>query len=438
MKLSGKAIAAIVVVAALAAGGLLAQKYSTSSGSSSPSYNLSAHDMEILVGEIMPPPQLQALAANPEQKKDFVKQLKEVLSVAQYAEQNGYAEKPDVQTQLALQTDLVLQDSYSKKNPTVKVEDDEINKYLTDHPNEFEQLINSNPQLKAQAQGPQAEGIKKEFAQIKLLAARARQEKLDQEEATKLKMMVSRSFTLRSAYLKELSENGNLVTDADIEKYYKEHPEEFEEVRARHILIGTSADPEPPQPKGDASKPVAEPKALTKDEAKKKAQSILDRLRKGEDFAKLAEENSTDPGSKVKGGDLGYFPKGMMVPEFDKAAFSLKTGELSDLIETQFGYHIIKVEDHRTKPISDETVKKQVSDKLKQTKLEEEVKKISDNSKVQIAEDFNITAKPMEPQPQMQLPTPDAGTMQSPPPAPAPKTAPAKPDKATGAKDKKK
>src|SRR5215212_1048473 len=108
MKLSGKAIAAIVVVAALAAGGLLAQKYSTSSGGSQ-SYNLTAHDMEILVGEIMPPPQLQALASNPEQKKDFIKQLKEVLSVAQYAEQNGYAEKPEVQTQLALQTDLVLQ-----------------------------------------------------------------------------------------------------------------------------------------------------------------------------------------------------------------------------------------------------------------------------------------------------------------------------------------
>jgi peptidyl-prolyl cis-trans isomerase C len=434
MKLSGKAIAAIVVVAALAAGGLLAQKYSTSSGSSQ-SYNLSAHDMEILVGEIMPPPQVQALASNPEQKKDFIKQLKEVLSVAQYAEQNGYADKPDVQTQLALQTDLVLQDSYSKKNPGVKVEDDEINKYLTDHPNEFEQLINSNPQLKAQAQGPQAEGIKKEFAQIKVLAARARQEKMDQEEATKLKMMVSRSFTLRSAYLKELSENGNLVTDADIEKYYKEHPEEFEEVRARHILISTQPEPVSPQPKTDKGKTESEPKALTKDEAKKKAQSLLDRIRKGEDFAKLAEENSAD-GSKAQGGDLGYSPKGKMVPEFDKVMFSLKPGEISEVFETEFGFHIMKVEDHRTKPMSDEAVKKQISDKLKQTKLEEEIKKISDNSKVQIAEDFNITPKPMEPQPQMQLPAPDSGSMQAPPPAPRP--APAKNDKAAGAKDKKK
>jgi parvulin-like peptidyl-prolyl isomerase len=437
MKLSGKAIAAIVVVAALAAGGLLAQKYSTSSGSSQ-SYNLSAHEMEILVGEIMPPPQIQALASNPEQKKDFIKQLKEVLSVAQYAEQNGYADKPDVQTQLALQTDLVLQDSYSKKNPGVKVEDEEINKYLADHPNEFEQLINSNPQLKAQAQGPQAEGIKKEFAQIKVLAARARQEKLDQEEATKLKMLVSRSFTLRSAYLKELTESGNLVTDADIEKYYKDHPEEFEEVRARHILISTSPEAEPhtPHPGKDEKEAHGDkPKTLTKDEAKKKAQSILDRLRKGEDFAKLAEEHSSD-GSKAKGGDLGYFPKGEMVPEFDKVAFSLKPGELSELVETQFGYHIIKVEDHRTKPMSDEAVKKQVSDKLKQTKLEEEIKKISENSKVQIAEDFNITPKPMEPQPQMQLPTPDSGAMQAPPPAP--KATPEKGGKAGGAKDNKK
>jgi peptidyl-prolyl cis-trans isomerase C len=435
MKLSGKAIAAIVVVAALAAGGLLAQKYSTTSGGQA--YNLTAHDMEVLVGEIMPPPQQQALATSAEQKQTFAKRLKELLALAQVAEQKGFAEKPDVQSQINLQTDLALRDVFDKKNPGVKIEEDEVSKYLADHPQEFDSFLKANPQFAAQASGPQGEGMKKEFAQIKVLATRARQQNLHQEEAFKLRALLERSNVLARAYVTDLQENGNLVTDADIEAYYKEHPEEFEEVRARHILISTSADdaPHTPHPGVDEKEAHAnKPKGMTKEEAKKKAQAILDRLRKGEDFAKLAEENSADPGSKVKGGDLEYFAKGIMVPEFDKVAFTLKPGEMSDLVETQFGYHIIKVEDHRNKPITDEATKKQISDKLKQTKLEAAIKEIADKSNVQVAEDFNVTPKPMEPQPQMQLPTPDQqGQMQAPPP-PAPKPTP---DKSAGAKPKK-
>jgi parvulin-like peptidyl-prolyl isomerase len=439
MKLSGKAIAALVIVAALAAGGLLAQKYSKSSGGGR-SYNLSAHDMEILVGEIMPPQQQQALASSAEQKQTLAKRLKELLALAQVAEQNGFAEKPEVQSQINLQTDLALRDAFDKKNPGAKVEDDEVNKYLADNPKEFDTFLNANPQFKAQAQGPQAEGMKKEFAQIKVLAARARQQKLDQDEAFQVRALLERSNVLARAYVTDLQENGDkLVTDADVEQYYKEHPEEFEEVRARHILISTSPEPEAPPSGTDKDKKDADkkPKTLTKDDAKKKAQAILDRVKKGEDFAKLAEENSADPSSKVKGGDLGYFTKGAMVAEFDKVAFSLKPGEVSDLVETQFGYHIIKVEDHRTKALTDDATKKQVTDKVKQTKLEAKIKEIADQSSVQVAEDFNITPKPMEPQQQMQLPTPDAGSVQpQQAPPPVQKAVPDK--KAEGGKDKKK
>jgi parvulin-like peptidyl-prolyl isomerase len=436
MKISGKAIAAIVVVAVLTGLLVFSQFYSKTS-SAGRSYNLSAHDMEILVGEIMPPPQQQALASSAEQKQTLAKRLKELLAIAQVAEQKEFDKKPDVQSQISLQTDLALRDAYDKKNPGVKIEDDEVGKYLADHPKEFDSFLDANPQFKQQAQGPQAEGMKKEFAQIKIVAGRARNDRLDQEEAFQLRALLERSNVLARAYVNDLQENDKLVTDADVEQYYKEHPEEFEEVRARHILISTQAEPDAEPGDKDKKEGDKKPKTLTKDEAKKKAQAILDRVRKGEDFAKLAEENSADPGSKSKGGDLGYFAKGAMVPEFDKTAFSLKPGEVSDLVETSFGFHIIKVEDHRTKAISDEATKKQITDKVKQKKIEDHIKEIADKSNVQVAEEFNVTPKPMEQQPQLQLPAPDQGSQQV-MPKPAPKSAPDKNDKPSGSKEKKK
>jgi peptidyl-prolyl cis-trans isomerase C len=87
--------------------------------------------------------------------------------------------------------------------------------------------------------------------------------------------------------------------------------------------------------------------AATKQQARAKAQEVLKEVRAGGDFAKLAAEKSNDPGSAAKGGDLGFFPKGQMEPAFEAAAFAVKPGGVSGIVETSFGFHIIKVHERR-------------------------------------------------------------------------------------------
>jgi peptidyl-prolyl cis-trans isomerase D len=122
---------------------------------------------------------------------------------------------------------------------------------------------------------------------------------------------------------------GIQITDAQLQAAYKEHQADFqtsERVQARHILL-----------KSDASNDAA---------VKAKAEDLLKQIRGGADFANLAKEKSEDTGSAVNGGELGWIVRGQTVPEFEKAAFSLKPGETSGLIKTEYGYHIIQVEAH--------------------------------------------------------------------------------------------
>ena len=143
------------------------------------------------------------------------------------------------------------------------------------------------------------------------------------------------------------------VTEQQVKDYYEEKTSLFREekqVKARHILFKVAAEASQEQAK----------------QVEEKASSILKRCREGEDFATLAKTYSDDP-SREKGGDLGYFSSGEMTKSFEQAAFKMKKGEISDLVRTPFGYHIIKVEDikeARTKPM--EEVKEQIASLLNQ------------------------------------------------------------------------
>ena len=166
------------------------------------------------------------------------------------------------------------------------------------------------------------------------------------------------------------------VTPAQVEDFYKNNQDKFqqpERVRASHILISTPENAD----------------AATKAQAKSKAQQVLKDVKAGKDFAALARQHSQDPGSAVNGGDLGFFPQGQMVGPFNDAAFSLKPGATSDLVETQFGYHIIRVAEKRparTVPLEEERprIEEFLKHQNRESETESFVKALRAKSKVEI------------------------------------------------------
>jgi len=147
-------------------------------------------------------------------------------------------------------------------------------------------------------------------------------------------------------------------TEDEIKAYYDANVSEFDkgkEVNARHILFRTPQDATEEQ--------IAEVKA--------KAEAVLTQIKEGADFAELAKANSEDPGSKENGGDLGFFNKGRMVPEFEDAAFALAVGQVSELVKTQFGFHIIKVDEIREETDPYGKAKPEITERLKLAKAQE-------------------------------------------------------------------
>jgi len=174
-----------------------------------------------------------------------------------------------------------------------------------------------------------------------------------------LKSQFLRGMAIQTFIDKEIAQKIE-VLDKEIKEYYDSRLELFkqpEQVQASHILVKVD-------PKAETSE---------KAEARKKIEEIQDRLEKGEDFSALAKEASQCP-SGAKGGDLGYFRQGQMVKPFEVVAFSLKPGEVSDIVETKFGYHLIKVKDKKseaTTPYKD--VKERILENLKREKVQKEV-----------------------------------------------------------------
>lgn len=167
-----------------------------------------------------------------------------------------------------------------------------------------------------------------------LFAEAAETNKLGEGPAFESRLAYLKRRALRELYFEKIIKGS--VSDADAKKLYDEQVQKLkpeEEAQARHILV----------------------------ETEELAKEIKEKLKNGGDFSALAKEHSKDPGSKDNGGDLGFFTKGQMVPEFEQVVFTLNKGDVSDPVKTQFGYHLIKLEDKRAKqPPAFEVVKDRI------------------------------------------------------------------------------
>jgi peptidyl-prolyl cis-trans isomerase C len=233
---------------------------------------------------------------------------------------------------------------------------------------------------------PMAEAQKRDYliaflTDMILVSKAADEQKLADTEEYKQKLEFARKKLLMSALLNKVGRAA--ITDDAMKKVYdealKQVPAE-EEVHARHILIRADA--------GDEKASKA---------AEDKIKAVIARLNKGEDFIKVAGEVTEDPSGKANGGDLGYFGKEQMVPEFADAAFKLDKGKLSEPVKTQFGWHVLKVEDKRTKPAPTfDEVKPQVEVYVTRKAQADLVTKLRETAKV---EKFYKSDEPAAPAP---------------------------------------
>ena len=197
---------------------------------------------------------------------------------------------------------------------------------------QFNDLIDMIPeQSRASARGPGRKQFADQIVRVLVMAEEAKRQKLDQSAAYKIQAQFQTDNLLAGRVFGEMGH----ASDAELHQYYDAHKPEFEQVHARHILIRAKGSPIPLDPGK---------KELSDEEALAKAKDVRSKLAAGADFAKLASEESDDTGTKGKGGDLGFFHRGQMIPPFEAVAFKLNVGELSEPVKTPFGYHVIQVE----------------------------------------------------------------------------------------------
>jgi peptidyl-prolyl cis-trans isomerase C len=206
------------------------------------------------------------------------------------------------------------------------------------------------------------------YVQAQLLAMEAKAQKMDKSKSVLMRIEDMSTSILAQEYARTILARVPKVSDGDVQKFFDANKAQFVQpamVNAQHILVKLDRNAKPEEDKA----------ALAK----------IDGIRKeivaGADFGKTAEKYSDDPGSKSKGGSLGFFAKDRMVPEFSQAAFGLKKGELSQPVKSPFGYHLIKVTDTQAeRPVEFKEaaprIRAQLENKARQDAIRDEVERL--------------------------------------------------------------
>lgn len=289
----------------------------------SPYKEITAQELTMLT-DPLPDMQKRQLAENDKARQDALKNIKQLFSLAQAAEAAKLDKTEKFQQRLEIQIEKVLADTEAQKSSdngakaASEVPEAEVTAYAAAHPKEFDAFVKMLAEgSKEQPTPEQLEAVKKGWSEIKIRAERARKAGYDKTPEVQLQIKMQRAQSLAGLYQESLDEQLK-PTKEELDEYYKTHP---------------NADPE---------------------KVKQQAEDVLKKVKAGEDFATLAGQFSAD-GSGAKGGLLRWFGKGGMVPEFEAAAFGMQKGQVSDLVKSKFGYHIIKIDDRAKRKPNKET-----------------------------------------------------------------------------------
>jgi peptidyl-prolyl cis-trans isomerase C len=393
-----KSLVIVAIVFAIAGVTLFAQwKFSSVGG-----MTVTKDDMKKILEAL--PPQVIAQIGNDQKSKDaFSKQFAHSLALTLEAEQRGLAQQADLRNEIELQYAIFLGGVWRQtvqKDPKTAgqgdIKNEDVEQFYKQKPTAFDDFLAKNPRFKGQKN---LDAIKAEYGKLMVAKSRAEASGLAKENYVQALWKAQQANILGAKLLEDLQGKSD-ISDAEISASYEAHKSEYAEMKASHILISTMPKAEPPaeEPPADpkdpkkakAAKPKEAPKTLTKEEAKKKALEVLQKVQAGGDFAKLAEEFSDDPGSAKQGGDLGYFRDGQMVPPFETAAKALKPGEVTtDPVETQFGYHIIKMIEKRVAPL-DDPMKAEIRNKLRQERIDKKLDDLVARLRIKVANDFTV------------------------------------------------